>query len=156
MHDLRAKNHVLYQKDSFGCQRGAVTSMCIGSDPYQLTMGTLGGYVMVYDIRYNVVSSMFSHNMHYPILAMATYKKGDSRNAPLALVSAGGPMHELSSLNLESGLVETLFRCTSPTTDNKLSKTDCPVIPEYTRETNFKDNKFSTVRRETTLKQFSS
>ena len=111
---------------------------------------------MVYDIRYNVVSSMFSHNMHYPILAMATYKKGDNRDAPLALVSAGGPMHELSSLNLESGLVETLFRCTSPTTDNKLSKTDCPVIPEFTRETNFKDNKFSTVRRETTLKQFSS
>ena len=110
---------------------------------------------MVYDIRYSVISSMFSHNMHYPILAMATYKKGDERNAPLALVSAGGPMHELSTLNLESGLVETLFRCAQPTSDNRLSKLDCPVIPEYTRETNFKDNKFSTVRRESTLKQFS-
>ena len=65
--------------------------MCTGSDPYQLTMGTLGGYVMVYDIRYNVTSALYSHNMHYPILAMTTYKKGDERNAPLALVSAGGP-----------------------------------------------------------------
>ena len=118
-------------------------------------MGTLGGYVMVYDIRYSCISALYHHNMHYPVLAMATYKKGDERNAPLALVSAGGPYHELSSLNLESGLVETLFRCAMPTSDRELSKTDCPVIPEYIRETNFKDNKFGTVRRETTLKQFS-
>ena len=34
MHDLRAKNHVLYEKEMFGCQRGAVTSMVLGSDPY--------------------------------------------------------------------------------------------------------------------------
>lgn len=91
MHDMRAKNNVLYDKDMFGCQRGAVTSMVLGADPYQLTMGTLGGYIMVYDIRYNCVSAMFHHNMHYPILAMATYKKGDERNSPLTLVSAGGP-----------------------------------------------------------------
>ena len=155
MHDLRSKSHILYQKDLFGCQRGAVTTMCIGSDPYQLTMGTLGGYVMVYDIRYSVISAMYHHNMHYPILAMSTYKKGDERNAPLALVSAGGPQHELSSLNLESGLVETLFRCATPTSDRELSRSDCPVIPEFTRETNFRDNRFGTVRRETTLKQFS-
>ena len=128
--------------------------MCLGSDPYQLTMGTLGGYVMVYDIRYNVTSALYSHNMHYPILAMTTYKKGDDRNAPVALVSAGGPQHELSALNLETGLVETLFRCATPTSDRELSKSDCPVVPEYTRETNFKDNRFGTVRRETTLKQF--
>ena len=54
-------------------------------------MGTLGGYVMVYDIRYGVTSAMYHHNMHYPILALATYKRGDERSAPLALVSAGGP-----------------------------------------------------------------
>ena len=129
--------------------------MCLGSDPYQLTMGTLGGYVMVYDIRYGVTSAMYHHNMHYPILALATYKKGDERSAPLALVSAGGPQHELSSLNLETGLVETLFRCATPTSDRELSKTDIPVVPEYIRETNFRDNRFGTVRRETTLKQFS-
>jgi hypothetical protein len=155
MHDLRAKNHILFDKEMFGCQRGAVTSMALGSDPYQLTMGTLGGYIMVFDIRYNCISALYHHNMHYPILAMATYKKGDDRNAPLALVSAGGPLYELSSLNLESGLVETLFRCVTPTSDRELGKNDCPVIPEYIRETNFKDNKFSTVRRETNLKQFS-
>lgn len=91
MHDLRAKNHVFYQADTFGCQRGAVTTMVHGSDPYQLTMGTLGGYVMVYDIRYSCISALYHHNMHYPILAMATHKKGDEKQTPLTLVSSGGP-----------------------------------------------------------------
>ena len=91
MHDLRAKSNVRFDQDFFGCQRGAVTSMCMGADPYQLTMGTLGGYVMVYDVRYNEIATMFHHNMHYPILAMSTYKKGDERGAPLTLISAGGP-----------------------------------------------------------------
>ena len=75
MHDLRSKSNIVHQQDLFGCQRGAVTSMILGSDPYQLTMGTLGGYIMVYDIRYNVLSSMYRHHMNYPILAMATYKR---------------------------------------------------------------------------------
>jgi len=118
-------------------------------------MGTLGGFVLVFDIRYNIISTMFHHNMHYPIMAMATYKKGSERNAPIALVSAGGPQHEVSALNLETGLVETLFRCATPQSERELSMSDCPVVPEYTRENNFKDNKFGTVRRETTLKQFS-
>ena len=29
------------------------------------------------------------------------------------------------------------------------------MVPEFVRETNFMDNKFGTVRRESTLKQFS-
>ena len=49
--------------------------MTLGSDPYQLTLGTLGGYVMVYDIRYSLISTLYRHNMNYPILALATYKK---------------------------------------------------------------------------------
>lgn len=75
MHDLRSRSHVINHKDLFGCQRGAVTSMTLGSDPYQLTLGTLGGYVMVYDIRYSIISTLYRHNMNYPILALATYKK---------------------------------------------------------------------------------
>ena len=62
MHDLRSKTHVLDIPDLFGFKRGAVTSMVLGSDPYQLTMGTLGGYVMVFDLRYSVVSSVFRHS----------------------------------------------------------------------------------------------
>ena len=75
MHDLRSKTHIVDQKDMFGHQRGTVTSMVHGSDPYQLIMGTLGGYVMVYDIRYSLNSTLYRHSMNYPILALANYKK---------------------------------------------------------------------------------
>ena len=34
LHDLRSKSHIVNQKNLFGCQRGAVTSMVAGADPY--------------------------------------------------------------------------------------------------------------------------
>ena len=126
--------------------------MAIGADPYQLTMGTLGGYVMVYDIRYNVISSLYRHNMNYPILAIATYKRNEDQVYPTALVSAGGPSHEMSQLNLETGIVETLFRSSTPVQDRELCRNDIPTIPEFIHETNFKDSKLGTLRRETNFK----
>jgi len=157
MHDLRARSHITNQEDLFGCQRGAVTSMILGQDSYQLTMGTLGGYVMVYDIRYSVTSSLFRHNMNYPILALATYKKpstGNIQTPSSTLVSAGGPLHEVSQLNLETGNVEVLYRCIDQTGSKDLTKADMPLIPEYIRETNFRDNKFGTMKRESNFQQF--
>jgi hypothetical protein len=57
MHDVRAKTNILDQPDIFGCERGAVSCMAVGQNTYQMTMGTLGGYVHVYDVRYNLVAS---------------------------------------------------------------------------------------------------
>jgi hypothetical protein len=45
--------------------------MAVGQNTYQMTMGSLGGYVMVYDLRYSLVSSMFRHNLNNPILSLA-------------------------------------------------------------------------------------
>ena len=109
---------------------------------------------MVYDIRYNVVSSVYRHNMNYPILALATYKAHENQVSPTALVSAGGPNHEVSQLNLDTGIVETLFRCSVPVQDRELCRNDIPTIPEFIHETNFKDNKLGTLRRESNFKQF--
>lgn len=67
--------------------------MTVGYEPYQLTVGTLGGYVMVYDIRYNLTSALYRHHMNYPILALATCKTKDTEKT---LVSAGGPNFEVS------------------------------------------------------------
>ena len=50
--------------------------MAMGYEPYQVTVGTLGGYVMVYDIRYNLTSALYRHHMNYPVLALATCKVG--------------------------------------------------------------------------------
>jgi hypothetical protein len=49
--------------------------MCFGKDAYTLTIGTLGGYVATYDIRYSVASAMFRHHLNWPVLALATYQR---------------------------------------------------------------------------------
>lgn len=71
-----------------------MTSLVLGQDAYTLVAGTLGGYVMVYDVRYSAVSSVFRHSMNYPTMALATIKKTGAR--PSVLVSAGGASHEVS------------------------------------------------------------
>lgn len=67
MHDLRCRAPALSQKDAFAMQRGMITSMVLGQDPYQLLCGTIGGYVCVYDIRFSMVSTSYKHSQRYPI-----------------------------------------------------------------------------------------
>lgn len=40
-----------------------------------MTVGTLGGYVATYDIRYGITSALYMHHLNWPILAMQTYRK---------------------------------------------------------------------------------
>jgi hypothetical protein len=67
--------------------------MCIGKDAFTITVGTLGGYLATYDIRYSVVSALYMHHLNWPVLALATYRKNlPTGNYNLAsLVSTGGP-----------------------------------------------------------------
>ena len=51
--------------------------MIAGQDPYQLLCGTVAGYVMIYDIRFNMVSTCYKHNSKYPINSLAIYKPSD-------------------------------------------------------------------------------
>ena len=69
--------------------------MALGHSPYLLTVGTLGGYVMVYDVRYDLTSAVYKHHMNYPVLAMATLKQKDLER-DYTLVSSGGPVFEMS------------------------------------------------------------
>lgn len=108
-------------------QRGMLTEMIIGQDPYQLLCGTMGGYVLVYDVRYNTISSAYKHNRSYPINSLSVYKPleaydYDTQNAdlpnlrkvynrsshtsPLVMIAAGGESYEMSMLNLETGNIE--------------------------------------------------
>jgi hypothetical protein len=79
--------------------------MTHGQDPYQVFCGTIGGYVMVYDIRFNVVSTTYQHTDKYPITSIATYRDVDHVGIPTMIIAAGGPTFELSILNLETGNV---------------------------------------------------
>lgn len=112
LHDLRARHNVSSERELFGCQRGLPTCMTIGQDPYQLYIGTLGGYVMIYDIRYNITSSYYKHSSRAPINSIATFhpnrqnsiltlNKSDS-SSPMAMIATGTCGYELSLVNLES------------------------------------------------------
>lgn len=118
--------------------------MTIGQDPYQLYIGTLGGYVMVYDIRYNITSSYYKHSSRAPINSLAafhpnrqsaflTLNKSDP-SSPLALVAAGTSGYELSLVNLETSQVEVLM-----TVDDRKDRDSIvaglPAVPQYLRET---------------------
>lgn len=65
---------------------------------------------MMYDIRYNVVSTEYQHSERYPINSIACYKPQfmdkQSKLPPMAMIAAGGPVYELSMLNLETGDVQ--------------------------------------------------
>ena len=83
--------------------------------------------------------------MNYPILALATSKPKDCMGA--TLVSTGGPVFEVSQLNLETGGCEMFFRCNETKGDlnkkddiNELKKNDIPSVPEFYKETTFRDN----------------
>ena len=77
LYDLRQRTHILKDDNVFAGQRGAVSSMCVGKDAFGLTVGTLGGYVATYDIRYGVTAALFKHHLNWPVLAMACYRKND-------------------------------------------------------------------------------
>lgn len=75
LYDLRSRQCAIRDNDAFKSQGGAVSAMCIGKDAFTMTVGTLGGYVVTYDIRYGISSALYMHHLNQPILAMQTYRK---------------------------------------------------------------------------------
>ena len=158
LYDLRSQRHAITDGGVFSGQGGAVSAMCIGKDAFTLTLGTLGAHIATYDIRYGVVSALYMHHLNWPVLALQTYRrngpqKGDYNLA--AIVSMGGPQHELCQLDIETGQVNTLFRLQQqPTGSSTITKAEIPNVPEFYRESKFKDRKFSTLKRDTYLGLF--
>lgn len=157
LYDLRSQRHAMSSGGIFSGQGGAISAMCIGKDAFTLTLGTLGGYVATYDIRYGVVSALYSHHLNWPVMALSTYRKNiNVGNYNLScMVSMGGPEHELCQMNIETGQVDVLYRIhKQPTGQSTITKQEVPTIPEFYRESTFKDRKFGTLKRDTYLGLF--
>jgi hypothetical protein len=112
LYDLRQRKNVVNEENCFTGQRGAVSSMCVGKDAFSLTVGTLGGYVATYDIRYGVNSALFKHHLNWPVLAMASYRRQNLNGGYYfcTMMSLGGPQHEMCQMNMETGQIDVLFR----------------------------------------------
>ena len=116
--------------------------MTIGQDPYQLYFGTVGGYVLVYDLRYNVVSSYYKHIQRSPINSIQSFNPSRSNAqynrsewwSPMALISAGSQNYEVSLVNLANSDVEVLLSVDDrKNKDNLLGS--LPAVPSFMRET---------------------
>ena len=166
MHDLRCRMPAVEHRDQFGQQRGMITCLTQGQDPYQLFCGTIGGYVMVYDIRYNLLSTTFKHNQKYPINSVQCFKPPDLKNynsssarSPLVLVSAGGPTYEMSLLNLDTGKIEMLFSVDDSLgqgskVDDQIGTHQVTNLPSFYRESLIRDNFGWPEKQETYQSQF--
>ncbi len=71
MHDLRVKKDV--NNFVMDCQRGIITSACLGNDDYSFFVGTLGGCIGIYDIRFNLMSSLRKYSCETPVSDICTY-----------------------------------------------------------------------------------
>lgn len=105
---------------------------------------------MVYDIRFDTVSSSFKHSMKYPINSIANFKpaitSGGSQvynrctaKSPMALVASGGPQYELSLLDLESGNIEILMAVNELTGKDNEYQDPGVTVPSYHQESLIRD-----------------
>jgi len=98
---------------------------------------------MVYDVRFDTLSTSFRHSMKYPIKSLATFKPKSSlmkfnrsdTASPMVVVAAGGPSYELSLLNLESGNIEYLISSDG----EQQSGASGNVYPHYLRDSPIRD-----------------
>jgi hypothetical protein len=110
--------------------------------------GTVGGYALIYDLRYNLVSTAFRHSHKYPITSLAAFKprptqlnfnRSSSKISPLALVSSGGPRYELSLVNLETGNIEYLMSSEEEGSLKGDEKMPEMTFPSFYRESLIRD-----------------
>ena len=55
---------------------------------------------------------------------------------------------------METGAVEVLYRALPLSENGSIGKQDIPSVPEFFRETSFKDNRFGTIKRDSILRMF--
>jgi hypothetical protein len=112
---------------------------------------------MVYDVRYNTISSQYKHYMRAPISSIANFHPSlfsgnltlnrSEVSSPMLLVATGNSQFELSLFNLETSAVEVLM-----TIDDRLSKesivSGLPNVPSFYRESVFHDGSQSIRKNE--------
>ena len=123
-------------------------------------IGTLGGYIAIYDIRYSVVSSYYKHITRAPINSIACFHPSRTNptapytinrcqyNSPMALISSGSSNYEVSLLNLATSDVEVLL-----TVDDSKNRENVggsiPSVPSYLQEKIIDDSGIAPKKHET-------
>jgi WD40 repeat protein len=97
VHDLRVRKDA----NSFdtGSQKGLVSAFCMGPNRYSYFVGTGGGYVFGYDIRFNLVTTICRHTSQLPIMDMCTYVPEKNLRSgttePLLFIATNGDAQQI-------------------------------------------------------------
>lgn len=71
IHDMRSSQKA--SSYNFGYQRGIFSALCVGPDPKVLGLGTLSGYLLLYDLRFNSLCCSYLHSKEEGFLSMQGY-----------------------------------------------------------------------------------
>lgn len=84
VHDVRAREDV--SRRSVGSEYGFATALTAGRDESSCFVGTASGYVMNYDVRFNLVSEVRRHSRATPVTDLCVYlsQKHPKNSAPLS------------------------------------------------------------------------
>ena len=134
IYDSREQKDVL--KCDFGCQRGLPLCLSPGIEGKSLLVGTASGYVLLYDLRFNIVGWSLRYSKQTPVLGLMSFRpdkrcsfyanmQSTSLGDPYAFVATGGGEYmEIPALNLRTGRCPVMFTSSNPS----------PVIPYLLNE----------------------
>lgn len=113
LYDMRSRQPIISDRCGLSSQFGEITAMSSGSDPYLLTFGTLGGFVVGYDLRLGLVSSLFTNKLGAPVVAMAS-RFNRKRLCSSVVVSVAGDQPGLCEIPLEDDYKSTALTKFAP------------------------------------------
>lgn len=113
VHDMRVKKNINHF--DMGCQRGIISCFSMGKDENNYLIGTQSGFIGIYDIRFNLISSMWKYTRGSPVSDLCAYLPekyskatgGISITNPMFFVASGceTPQVDLCSLDKEQAVL---------------------------------------------------
>ena len=136
-------------------QKGIISCIGSGFDTDSIFIGTLGGYILHYDLRINTVTNSYKYQRNTPIVGLSTYTptryatanlrsmSNDNDNNKYLAIWTGANDHEIGLWNINSFNFDVLFKVN--TFYDKETKPLTVEIPSICRdsgkETNYSINK---------------
>lgn len=144
-------------------EKGMISCICNSIEDKCIYLGTLGGYIMKYDLRINSIVKNFRYSSNTPIISMSPYKpykyaiydlytmNKDPKFNKYLLINAGADDHEVGLWNVNSLNCDVLFKVNIIKNQERRPLTlDLPRMYLYGAE---KDNNDKKLKTELNLKK---
>eukprot|EP00826_Nyctotherus_ovalis_P039032 TRINITY_DN3716_c0_g2_i1.p1 TRINITY_DN3716_c0_g2~~TRINITY_DN3716_c0_g2_i1.p1 ORF type:complete len:741 (-),score=177.74 TRINITY_DN3716_c0_g2_i1:117-2339(-) len=107
LYDMRVKKNIkLFTMD---CRCGILSCACAGDNDLNLYVGTLGGYIGIYDIRFNLLSSLRKYACDTPLSDICVYSPYNSPSSFLLFSAPNTPQPHLDLFDMSTETTEWSF-----------------------------------------------